>query len=258
MAVEYNDLFYQNEQLRSRNLRLKAAQVEQLRSEMLPASHQLPPRLNRGGDRPNLMYSSTVGRKYTKFKPESIEAVIKNFESCSDFIISNQQVELMKMILRRIDAQIEEKLRRTEANEYEVQRFIRSLEEKRETEKTTDSDCQQLERQLIDLKKQIEDRRDKIKNFQDELLVRAAKREQSLKENKAQHITANLNELDYLYKNDPESLLEDSDKYIRQIKDDIERFKDEYDSLASQPKQVNYRVYDKYDRLKKQLAQAQH
>lgn len=251
-------MFCQNELLRARNSRLKAAQLDQLRAELLPASHQLPPRMNRGGDRPNLLYSSNVGRRASKAKPETVDAVLKNFDTCCDLIGASQQVELMKTILRRLDAQIEEKLRTTEADQFEVQRFLRALELKRETENSADADCQQLEKQLIDLQKLIEDRRDRIKNFHDELLVRAAKKEQALKENKLQHISANLSELDYLYKNDPESLLEDSDRYIRQIKEDIDRFKDEYDVLLNQPKTVNYRTFDKFVRLKKQLAQSRY
>ena len=214
--------------------------------------------MNRGGDRPNLMYSSNLGRKSSTLKPDSLEAVITNFDSCCDLVISNQQVELMKTILRRVDLQIEDKLRKTEADALEIQRFLRALESKRQTESAAENDTHQLEKQLIDLHKQIDDRREKIKNFHDELVVRAAKKEQSLRDNKVQHINANLNELEYLYKNDPESLLEDSDRYIRQIKEDIDRFKDQYDSLASNPKSVNYRVYDKYVRLKKQLAQSRY
>lgn len=185
--------------------------------------------------------------------PPTIEGMRANFESCSDCISATQEHDLLLSLLSSVDHVLQAKLNGFH-DDPTAFRLSRALQERQAIEKKLEKAVKEAEKKALVARSNIESKRRKIENSETEIQHRLVLREQQLKQNRVQQIEASVYELDYLYKNDPQSLLEDVDKYAFCIKQDIDKFKDLIEGLTPESRK-NQALVDYYRTLKRDLGE---
>ena len=155
------------------------------------------------------------------------DSLIKNFSACCDCISSMHEFDLVQEIRRKLDKHIALKLQQaaigtTQTSQKET--FLRALEEKAHIEAKLQMQCLELEKKLVQGRCQLRTKTTRLDHRDAELAIRRAEKEQKLTLNAKAHIQANIEEIDYIYKNDKQSLVDDSQKYISSISTDIPKF----------------------------------
>ena len=243
---QYNDLYYQNKELKKGNEIGKRIVLQKIKQYLTNSSNVVS---NDGLDRPNRIYS--VKQKTGGLSHRTNEALLTNFESCCDTISVIQEKELLQWILGKLDGLIIERLKKSEATDSDRYTFEKGLKKKQSIEKGLEVEFQEMEKRIIELQDMVRIKKNKLKNFDREIELKKKTRMQSLKENTKHQIYENLSELEYLYSNDPQSLLEDADKYSKQIKEDIEMFKEKEYALSRDTNRVDPKLIERYFHLKK-------
>lgn len=178
------------------------------------------------------------------------EALMKNFDSCCTCISAMQEHDLMCIMSDLIDKQILDQLCKM-SHDPSCKRLAESIDYQRTIERRIEKPCKDAEKKNLTMANTVENKRKKIENIPLEWDHRLELRKQQLKQNRDNQIEASAQELDYLYSNDPQSLLEDVDKYITNMKQDIDNYKEQIHQY-SRRRTSNQHLIDRYMELKRQ------
>lgn len=192
--------------------------------------------------------------QHCRVSTTTTEDLRSNFSACCDCISGMQEHDLVLALLTSVDDVILKKLFSFE-HEPAAMRLAQALKGRQAIEKKQEKAAKDTEKKLLALENTVEGKRRKIENSEVEIQQRLLLREHQLKQNRGHQIEASAYELDYLYKNDPQSLLEDADKFAVSMKQDIDKFKDSISTLAHQASQ-NQHLVDYYLTLKKAVGEA--
>lgn len=182
------------------------------------------------------------------------DSLRSNFSACCDYISAMQEHDLLLTLLASVDDAIIAKFKSI-GNNASAERLIQAIRDRQSIEKKLERPLKDAEKKLLTLENTMDSKKRKIDNSEMEIQHRLILREQQLKQNKSHQMESSIHELDYLYKNDPQSLLEDTEKFAYSIKQDIERYKDSINNLTSQASK-NQHLIDYYQSLKKAVGES--
>ena len=281
--IEFNDLFSQHEELRKRNQATRDIYLRKmensLRNSQPPnksplhseglapqssgrgvnslVNHSFTPKvglanLNRGVD------SASQGPAAQRIGEMIKNSLLKNFSACCDCISSMHEFDLAEHIRRKLDQQIDIKLKEAALKtnlHAQKDAFWKAFQEKAKIETDLEAKCLAMEKKLVQGRTQLSIKQARLSNKQAETLIRQAQRQQRLAVNTKVHMQANIEEIDYIYKNDKQSLLDDSQKYLASAGADITRYAKELDGLADQVRAADRQAVEKYRQLRQALSQ---
>lgn len=265
--VEYNDLYTLNEELRKKCTEIKTKILKEITASLASkmgkttsiGSFQEPNWRNTdttdfqefAEGMPNKIYPSDS--KVSALKTSTVDCLLKNFNSCSDCITSIKEFELSKALLEKIDSRIMEKLSNSHADPDLKSKFSVLLAGQKQVERLG-HDSRELQKQIQAMEMEIAQKEESLKNsslssgpFQERMALRKAQ----LDVNRQNQIKSHQVELEYLYSNDPMSLVEDCERYQESIQQDIDRLKEETLKKEREAQNTDYRMIEIYRSLKR-------
>lgn len=199
-------------------------------------------------------YSRISDRSHIKSKAltrKLAHAFEMHHDANLNLMLKVQEAYYMQHLVNFIDDEIRSKLKQAKKCNYK-NKFKTVFRARQKIERT-------LERERFEAKKRVAkktrvvDKLEKfINEFDDEIARRAVELKSKMKENTHNQIQCYLSEMEYLYTNDPQSVLEDTDRQISFIKEDLMKGEDKLKQMKNGSR-GNEDLIQKYLRLKKQL-----
>lgn len=166
------------------------------------------------------------------------------------------EFDLTERIRRKLDQHIEIKLKEAALKtnlHTQKESFMRAFQEKTRIEADLEAKCLSIEKKLVQGRTQLRIKQARLSNKQAETAIRQAQLSQRLSANTQLHMKANAEEIDYIYRNDKQSLLDDSQKYLSAAAADIGRFASELQQLDERARAGDRLNFERYLLLKKTL-----
>lgn len=249
--MEFNDLYGLHEDLHKRNMTTKDKTMvnlsEFLRQKASPQSEQ------RYSQKQIHTSNISIPGQHSKISDPMREALMTNFDSCCTCISAMQEHDLMYIVGDLIDKQILDQLCNMN-QDGSAKRLAEAIDYRRTVERRVEKPCKEAEKGNLSTANTVENKKKKLENIPHEWDHRLDLRKQQLQQNRDNQIEASAQELDYLYSNDPQSLLEDADRYITNMKKDIDNYKEQIYTL-NRSRTSNQILIDKYMNLKRELGE---
>jgi len=259
--IHYNDLFSMTDELRKRSEQKKEYVVQQLQDFLQNRSiannnpivaltnSKQSTGVSFADESSSHQLESFSQKQHVTIKKETADLLLKNFMACAECSIAHQEHTLSSVILKKISAEITQKLRTLPEVTSDMKKFEYLFNQKRDHERTKIKECYEQNKKLIGAEHVLAAKKRRAEFSKQDFGLKVYSRDEQLKHNRRVQIKSSLSELDFLYKNDSQSLLEDVPKYLNALQYEIDYYKE----MASENKgksKVDPRLIEMYNRLK--------
>lgn len=172
------------------------------------------------GDRPNRVPTvKSPPQIQASLSPAFSIALLSSYTSNIEALMKAQESQYLEKLIDLMDKEIFSSL----PNSRSADLFRSALNQKIAVEKGIWKESKALEKELFSKKREKQRLDHQLSNFPNELEHRRKELKLKMEENANKQIECSLGEMDYLYKNDPVSIVEDAERQIEIIKEDIVR-----------------------------------
>lgn len=196
-------------------------------------------------------HQESLHRNPTLISKKFSTALDMHHDANINLILKVQEAQYMQHLLNFLDDEILKKL--NQAHHCSSRhKFKKILKSRQNIETTLEGKRFELKKRVAKKSRVVERLKKFIEDFEQEIDRRSVELKSKMELNTEKQIQCYLSEMEYLYQNDPQSILEDTDRQIDSIKEELSK-EDERVKYLEGKMNGNEDLIEKYLKLKNKL-----